>query len=314
MRPLGEWIRRRRPRDWILLVVVLLFTLALAYHRSLPAFGGLTSLAETFLPWSLVAIALLAVIVTWLESPTAGLFLVLPAVIWGLMFGPTFEDRSRPVPAGATPLIVVSENVDQSNPDAASTAADLVKTKADVIALEALPSGGRATFGQVFLKDYRYSTADGGLALWSRYPLGSSQTVGLGDNSTDRALVTSILTPNGVVTIYVVELAAVGIGRSSLRNGALEDLRATMLADSSPRLVVAGDFETSATDREMRRLTEVAPDTQQAAGRGFGFTWPSQVPMTRPDHILVRGLATASSYVLPGNGSDHRGIAAVLYS
>lgn len=62
-----------------------------------------------------------------------------------------------------------------------------------------------------------------------------------------------------------------------------------MRADSADRLVVLGDLNTATTDRVFDPLTRVLGDAQADAGQGFGFTWPAELPVTRPDHVLHRG-------------------------
>ncbi|OLZ59327.1 hypothetical protein AV521_45595 [Streptomyces sp. IMTB 2501] len=44
---------------------------------------------------------------------------------------------------------------------------------------------------------------------------------------------------------------------------------------------------------------------QDAAGDGFGFTWPAEFPVVRIDQVLFRGVEPGSASVLPANGSDH---------
>jgi vancomycin resistance protein VanJ len=47
-------------------------------------------------------------------------------------------------------------------------------------------------------------------------------------------------------------------------------------------------------------------DSRQAVGGGLGFTWPAVFPLTRPDHVLARGLTPVSDQALAAGGSDHR--------
>ena len=62
----------------------------------------------------------------------------------------------------------------------------------------------------------------------------------------------------------------------------------------------------------MRGLTPPLTDAQPAAGDGFGFTWPAEFPITRPDHILFRGMTATEAGVAPATGSDHRAAVASL--
>ncbi|MFF0102519.1 endonuclease/exonuclease/phosphatase family protein [Micromonospora sp. NPDC005257] len=81
-------------------------------------------------------------------------------------------------------------------------------------------------------------------------------------------------------------------------------------ADSADRLVVLGDLNTATTDRVFDPLTRVLGDAQADAGQGFGFTWPAELPVTRPDHVLHRGLTSATAGMLRTPASDHRAVTA----
>jgi vancomycin resistance protein VanJ len=83
-------------------------------------------------------------------------------------------------------------------------------------------------------------------------------------------------------------------------------------ADASRQIVVIGDLNTASSDRVLSPLTNLLHDTQSSAGRGPGFTWPSAFPLTRPDHILFRGLTATQSTVVETSGTDHRAITAGL--
>ena len=76
-------------------------------------------------------------------------------------------------------------------------------------------------------------------------------------------------------------------------------------ADASRRVVLLGDLNGTTYDRAFAPLTSHLRSAQDAAGDGFGFTWPAAFPVARIDQILVRGVQPNSSWVLPANGSDH---------
>jgi hypothetical protein len=95
------------------------------------------------------------------------------------------------------------------------------------------------------------------------------------------------------------------------RDRTITALAAALAADPTPRLLLAGDLNTTTTDR---RFAAFAPlhDTQQEAGAGFGFTWPASLPVLRPDHVLQRGMTTRRLWVTSAPGSDHRAVLADL--
>lgn len=81
-------------------------------------------------------------------------------------------------------------------------------------------------------------------------------------------------------------------------------------------LVVAGDFNASASHPAFRATTEGLQDAARVAGRGFMPTWPTGRTLLRPftqiDHVMVRGMAVvdAGSVTIPG--SDHAAVWARL--
>ena len=74
--------------------------------------------------------------------------------------------------------------------------------------------------------------------------------------------------------------------------------------------MLLGDLNGTMDDRAFAGLTSQLRSAQDAAGDGFGFSWPATFPVARIDQILVRGVEPESSWVLPATGSDHRPVAA----
>ena len=70
-------------------------------------------------------------------------------------------------------------------------------------------------------------------------------------------------------------------------------------------MVLLGDLNGSMDDRAFDSITSQLRSAQDAAGDGFGFSWPAGFPVARIDQILVRGVKPMSSWVLPATGSDH---------
>jgi vancomycin resistance protein VanJ len=75
-------------------------------------------------------------------------------------------------------------------------------------------------------------------------------------------------------------------------------------------VVLLGDLNGTMDDRAFADITSQMRSVQDAAGDGFGFSWPANFPVARIDQILVRGVEPESSWVLPATGSDHRPVAA----
>ena len=77
-----------------------------------------------------------------------------------------------------------------------------------------------------------------------------------------------------------------------------------------PGLVLLGDLNGTTDDHAFADLTSQMRSAQDAAGDGFGFSWPARFPLIPIDQILVRGVTPVSSWVLPATGSDHLPVAA----
>ncbi|HSA52337.1 MAG TPA: endonuclease/exonuclease/phosphatase family protein, partial [Yinghuangia sp.] len=96
------------------------------------------------------------------------------------------------------------------------------------------------------------------------------------------------------------------------RDETVRRLAAAVDGDQAEQVVVLGDLNGTVDDRGLEPLTDGLTDAQEAAGGGFGFTWPASFPMAAIDHVLVRGLDTVSAKVLSETSSDHRPVSADL--
>ncbi|WP_225076749.1 endonuclease/exonuclease/phosphatase family protein [Streptomyces sp. CoT10] len=333
----GTWrggIRRAirvcsRPGPWkrglVLAAAALLLGLLMLLHAQITDRGGLGSLVETFLPWFGLFIPVLLIGALWRRSASAVAALLLPAVMWLNLFGGLLGDRSRP----GGDLTVAEQNVNADNPDPAGTARGLAASGADVLALVELTPEATGTYEKELAKAYPYHTVQGTVGLWSKLPLSKTRPV---DIKTDygpladtkpvdikltytRALRTTVATDHGPLTVYVAHLGSV---RLMPRNGywtisrdrGAQALGEAIAADPSERVVLLGDLNGTTDDRALAGITSQMHSAQDAAGNGFGFTWPARFPVVRIDQILVRGVEPESSWVLPATGGDHLPVAA----
>ena len=304
----GKW-----RRGWVIAVLAILSAFPLLFHRYVPnSFGNLGSLVDTFLPWFGLAIPILAVAAGIRRSATAGVALLLPTVIWALMFGHLMIPGKG---GGSYDLRVLSHNVDASNPDPEKTARDLLGADADVVALEEITSKDLKIYKAEFAKTYPHMVARGTVALWSKYPVEESESVDVGFAWT-RALRAEVSTPQGKVAFYVAHLASVRVGASGFtsnqRNDTIAQLGQQIAAEKRAGVVVMGDFNGTANDRSLAPLTYGLRSAQGAAGYGFGFTWPAKFPMARIDHIMVRGVVPTKAWVMKSTGSDHLPVVAEI--
>ncbi|MFJ9915889.1 endonuclease/exonuclease/phosphatase family protein [Actinacidiphila glaucinigra] len=296
-------------------------------HAEITDRGGLGSLVETFLPWFGLIIAMLLAVALWRRSAAAVVALLLPVVAWLNLFGGMLLDKSQP----GGDLTVVSHNVNAENPDPVGTARELAASGADLLALEEMTAQTTVVYEQALAKAYPFHTVQGTVGLWSKLPLSHSRSVDVlrgnvgplaktrkaEDLPVDppRALRATVATERGPLAVYVAHLGSVrlmprgGFWTDSRDAGAVA-LAKAVVAERNERVVVLGDMNGTVDDRVFRGLTSRLRSAQEAAGDGFGFSWPASFPMARIDQILVRGVQPKSSWVLPATGSDHLPVAA----
>uniref|UniRef100_A0AAU2VFV4 Endonuclease/exonuclease/phosphatase family protein n=1 Tax=Streptomyces sp. NBC_00003 TaxID=2903608 RepID=A0AAU2VFV4_9ACTN len=333
----GTWrarIRRAlgiaaRPGPWkrglVLAAPALLLGLLMLLHAQITDSGGLGSLVETFLPWFGLFIPVLLAGALWRRSASAVAALLLPITVWLSLFGGLLIDKSHP----GGDLTVATHNVDADNSDPAGTARDLAASKADVLALEEITPQAEPLYEKELAKAYPYHAVVGTVGVWSKLPLSDTQRVDikmdygpLGDTKPvdvkmayDRALRTTVATDQGPLAVYVAHLGSVrvfprnGFWTASRDRGA-QALAEAVAAERNDRVVLLGDLNGTTDDRAFAGLSSQLNSAQDAAGDGFGFSWPAKFPVARIDQILVRGVKPTNSWVLPATGSDHLPVAA----
>ncbi|HEX2297351.1 MAG TPA: endonuclease/exonuclease/phosphatase family protein [Pseudonocardiaceae bacterium] len=304
-----------RPGPWtrglVLAALALLLGLFMLLHAKIPnRIGNLGSLVETFLPWFGLFIPVLLAGALWRRSASAVAALLLPVMVWLNLFGGLLSDKSRP----GNDLIVASHNVGAGNPDPAGTARDVAASGADVLALVELTPQARRTYEKELTKAYPYHTVQGTVGLWSKLPLSDTQRVDVEMDST-RALRTTVATEQGPLAVYVAHLGSVRVMPragfwTDQRDAGAQALGDAIAAEQNERVVLLGDLNGTMDDRAFADITSQMRSAQDAAGDGFGFSWPANFPVARIDQILVRGVEPESSWVLPATGSDHRPVAA----
>ncbi|GGL20537.1 endonuclease/exonuclease/phosphatase family protein [Planomonospora parontospora] len=289
----------------VLVAVAVAVSLVLGGHGLLPEFGGFTPVLESLLPWLGTTVPLLLLGALLARSRAAAAAALLPAAVWGVMFGP---DLLRTAPGGPSDLSVATLNVGVVN-DSSGLAVRTVAKGRDLFAAQELTPGGPAAaeLDTLFPHKVQIST----VGLWSRFPIVERSQADIGLDWV-RALRAVVETPKGRVTVYVVHLASARPGETAQRDRTLAHARRLVDADDSERLLLLGDLNTATTDRKRADLVPPLLDAQEEAGTGFGFTWPASFPVTRPDHILYRGLTATSAGVEPAAGSDHRAAVASL--
>jgi vancomycin resistance protein VanJ len=332
----GTWrprIRRAiraasRPGPWkrgpVLAALTLLVGVLMLLHAKIPnRIGNLGSLVETFLPWFGLFIPVLLIGALWRRSASAVAALLLPVMVWLNLFGGLLGDKSHP----ASDLTVAEHNVGAGNSDPAGTARDLAASGADVLALVELTEQARGTYEMELAKAYPYHTVQGTVGLWSKLPLSDTQPVDIKmdygplaatkpvDMASTRALRTTVATDQGPLAVYVAHLGSARVNPragfwTAHRDRGAQALGEAIAAEQNERVVLLGDLNGTMDDRTFASITSQLRSAQDAAGDGFGFSWPAKFPVVRIDQILVRGVEPKSSWVLPATGSDHLPVAA----
>ncbi|WP_406406747.1 endonuclease/exonuclease/phosphatase family protein [Streptomyces halstedii] len=318
----GPWRRGR-----ILAAPALLLGFLMLCHARIPnGFGNPGSLIESFLPWFGLCVPVLLACALWRRSAAAVVALLLPITVWLSMFGGMLTDKSR---AGADGFTVATHNVGADNPDPAATARDLVGSKADVLALEEITAQAEPAYEKGLAKAYPYHTVMGTIGLWSKLPLSDTRMVDIAQDAGSlgaakplavkeadaRALRATVTTDRGPLAVYVAHLGSVRVMPrkgfwTESRDRGVPALAKAIAADEHERVVLLGDLNGTLDDRAFVPITSRMTSAQEAAGDGFGFSYPATFPVARIDQILVRGVTPDSSWVLPGTGSDHLPVAA----
>ncbi|GAA3913616.1 teicoplanin resistance protein VanJ [Streptomyces lacrimifluminis] len=319
-----------RPGPWkrglVLAAMALLLGLFMLLHAKIPnRIGNLGSLVETVLPWFGLFIPVLLAGALWRRSVSAMVALTLPVLVWLNLFGGLLKDKSHP----GSDLTVASHNVSANNPDPAGTARELAAADVDVLALEEITPQAKPLYEKELAKAYPYHTVQGTVGLWSKLPLADTKPVDiqmdvgpLADTKPvavkmayTRALRTTVATDQGPLAVYVAHLGSARVNPragfwTDSRDRGAQALGKAIAAEQNERVVLLGDLNGTMDDRAFADITSQLRSTQDAAGDGFGFTWPAEFPVVRIDQILVRGVKPESSWSLPTTGSDHLPVAA----
>jgi vancomycin resistance protein VanJ len=165
------------------------------------------------------------------------------------------------------------------------------------------------------LPGYAVSRTGGEVMTLSRFPVLSTRELTLPGTSR-RFLVSRIDTPGGELSVINVHFGTVSVSRilsgqimptRDRRSQQLDILLREVAATSGP-IIVAGDFNTPPRGQVYRALTSSLNDAWDSAGRGLGYSFSSQTPVLRIDHVFVRGPEVVGAEVQPPGGSDHRAL------
>jgi vancomycin resistance protein VanJ len=296
---------RRRLRTVLPTALAVALAALLLGHRLVPDVAGAGTLVDSFLPWLGLAVLPLGGLAFALRSRPAQIALLVPVLAWAALFVPPMLSASATTADEPAGLRVVTQNIGAGNTEAPAAATALAATDADLVAIQERTGRTGPSIDAALRPGHPYKAFAGTVGLWSRYPVTAVERLDLAQGWA-RALRAQVRLPSGPVTVYVAHLASIRLGETAARDRALDELTGLLRADRSPRVLVLGDLNTASTDRRFGALAAAVPEVKT----GFGFTWPAVFPLTRPDHVLARGLTATGDAVLPANGSDHRAVRA----
>lgn len=297
----------RRPRrsfkGLLIAVLALAVTAGILLASSIPSWDGMGTAWTSFLPWTAVLLVLLAAIAAVRRAWWGLSAVIVSLMVWSVVFVPQLMPAHA---AGAAELTVATQNIGAANTDPIASANTLATSGAGIVAVQeivASSAGATAVLDATYAHQTRVST----VGLWSVWPMDEPQELQLG-MSWARAFRVVVHHDAGDIAVYAVHLPSVRPGDTADRDAAVNELAALVAADPLSRVLVMGDLNTAGTDPTLSALTAELADSRETVKGGFGFTWPASFPLTRPDHVLGRGLTPVSDQVLLSGGSDHRAV------
>ncbi|MBA2811763.1 endonuclease/exonuclease/phosphatase family protein [Streptomyces sp. KM273126] len=298
-------------RGIVIAALAVILALMMVLHARIPnKIGNLGSLTDTFLPWLGVFVPVLLVLALIRRSATALIAVLLPTAVWLNLFGGLVTDKA----SSGGDLTVATHNVNAENPDPSGTARDVAASGADVVALEELTEEAVPVYEKALEPTYKYHKVVGTVGLWSKYPMSDTKSVDI-KLGWERAMRSTVTTPEGEVAVYVAHLPSVRVKLEAgftarQRDKSANALGAAIADEPIRQVVLLGDLNGTMNDRALNAVTAQMRSTQGAAGSGFGFSWPASFPMARIDQILVRDAEPEASWTLPATASDHLPLAA----
>ncbi|QDU37935.1 Endonuclease/Exonuclease/phosphatase family protein [Maioricimonas rarisocia] len=304
------WLRRL----FSLVVLGLMLVTTIGWFGQYSYLADLT--AHFRLQYLLLAVPLtllLASMRQW-KSASAGLAVVL---INAGCIAPLFGTSPASVTAGTTPLKVIAVNVHVMNRNHAPLQEWVRSEQPDVIIVSELSTAWSTAMDELSdLLPHQFERLDngnGGLGLYSRFPIEESEWHLLGDvNYAGRIRITVDGVP---VTLFGVHTyAPFHRWMSEMRDYQFGQL-ADLVNQTDTRVIVAGDLNATTWSAGLKQMLAATGLIDTRVGFGLQPTWPDAAWPLRIaiDHCLVSdGITTVDRQVGPAIGSDHFPIVADL--
>jgi len=253
----------------------------------------------------------LALFYAWQRQPVGlGIAMIFGAINVLPIAGLFATQEASQLSSGTEPWVLLSANLNSDNDNVAAVLDNLGAEQADVVLLQEYNlrwAADLAGLSSQYPHQFALPREDEfGLALYSRWPLLSAETVALGDSTP--AIVAELATDGGPVRIVGVHL------RPPLRQGwaAEQDRQFAALtqlaAETDMPLAIVGDFNATPWSADFRRWTDTALLHNGLGGHGLAYTWPTAIPfLWIPIDACVVNSALRIVAQRRGNriGSDH---------
>lgn len=288
-----------------------LLCLALAglmvFHQQIPDVMGLGLIVDNLAPWMGLGIPVLLLMALVVRGRISFIALLVPMVVWAVLFGPAFLPSDQRVPEAS--LQVGTQNVHESA--GVQAARELAAHGAQVITLQEIGEGQEPEITAELAETHPYRYMVSTVGVWSAYPLKNPEPLDLG-LGWDRALRVDVASGSGDVRLYAVHAASARPTGHHERDMMLSSLAGYLAEDDSSKIVAAGDFNATSSDRH---FAPVANQLEEAhySDWGLALTWPRTLfPMLGIDHVMLRGVESASLERLEIADSDHYALAATI--
>ncbi|MFT4185722.1 MAG: endonuclease/exonuclease/phosphatase family protein [Micrococcaceae bacterium] len=275
------------------------------FYNRLPQ-NELVTLAENFLPWfGLISIFFILLLFKYHRDKSAALLLIYPLVSI-VMFAPALFPVSKITDKNAVKLVTV--NIDADNKTVDKALQNILAQDADLVGIEEISDSTLQNITNTMNANYPYNHIFGSVGLWSKYPITESDRADMPMNE-GRVLTANVALPQGNTQVYVSHMGSYRPYMHAQRDIMLNQIAQVMKSDPNKKAIIMGDFNASTYDSHFQQVRKTWAETQSTKF-GPNFTWPSNFPVTKIDHVLYKGFNKGTSQTFVVSGSDHRGISA----
>ncbi len=249
------------------------------------------ALVNSFAVELFIPVPFILLIGLWRQRPSVIASVLVPFAIFVALFHEQLTPKlNQTVPPGASGLRVMTYNVDSGTQDSEPIVERIQAEDPDVVFLEEVNRSHVSGLNRL-KPDYPYQIVQpmvnsSGLAILSRYPLGSSKFLTLGGNPR-AGLYAEIMWDGQAVGLAAVHLIPTypALSLRSLpeqtemtfrvREQQATDLVALARTSRLP-LIIGGDFNMAETHRAYSIVREELIDSQRESGWGFDLTFPAE--------------------------------------